>query len=190
VRSVFAETKKKVLKKGRDLKTVINEDPADLDPSRLEITPLEDFDTMGTTDYRADMDTWRLDIGGEVKTPRKFDYKKIIALPKMEKDVLLICPGFFAQYGKWKGFSAAALLKECGLKENASHVEFSGPEGEKGRTARFSLKEVMSGKVFLAYEVNGVPLPRKHGFPLRVVAEDHYGSTWIKYVDTIRLIES
>ena len=28
-------------------------------------------------------------------------------------------------------------------------------------------------------------LPRKHGFPLRVVAEDHYGSVWIKYVHKV-----
>lgn len=33
-----------------------------------------------------------------------------------------------------------------------------------------------------AYEVNGEPLPRKHGFPLRIVAEDRYGSEWVKYV--------
>ena len=37
----------------------------------------------------------------------------------------------------------------------------------------------------LAYQVNGMALPRRHGFPLRVVAEDDYGSDWIKYVDRI-----
>jgi len=28
-------------------------------------------------------------------------------------------------------------------------------------------------------------LPPKHGAPLRVVAEDYYGSDWVKYVDRI-----
>jgi sulfoxide reductase catalytic subunit YedY len=36
--------------------------------------------------------------------------------------------------------------------------------------------------VFLATHVNGTVLPRKHGFPLRVVAEGYYGSEWVKYV--------
>jgi len=36
--------------------------------------------------------------------------------------------------------------------------------------------------VFLAFEVNGEKLPQKHGFPLRIVAEDYYGSDWVKYV--------
>ncbi len=40
-------------------------------------------------------------------------------------------------------------------------------------------------KIFLAYEVNGQVLPRKHGFPCRVVAEDHYGSVWVKFVHQI-----
>jgi DMSO/TMAO reductase YedYZ molybdopterin-dependent catalytic subunit len=35
------------------------------------------------------------------------------------------------------------------------------------------------------YDVNGKPLPQKHGFPLRVIAEGYYGSTWAKYVDRI-----
>ena len=35
---------------------------------------------------------------------------------------------------------------------------------------------------FLAYGVNGKTLPKKHGFPLRVVAEGYYGSDWVKYV--------
>ena len=47
------------------------------------------------------------------------------------------------------------------------------------------MADILSDKVFLAYEVNGKALPRKHGFPLRVVAEDHYGSEWVKYVDKI-----
>jgi sulfoxide reductase catalytic subunit YedY len=36
--------------------------------------------------------------------------------------------------------------------------------------------------VFLAYQVNGQALPKKHGFPLRVVAEGYYGGDWVKYV--------
>jgi len=39
-----------------------------------------------------------------------------------------------------------------------------------------------SDKVFLAYEVNGKPLPQRHGFPLRAVAEDSFGYDWVKYV--------
>ena len=41
---------------------------------------------------------------------------------------------------------------------------------------------ILSNNVFLAYQVNGEPLPRRHGFPLRTVAEGYYGYDWVKYV--------
>jgi sulfoxide reductase catalytic subunit YedY len=44
------------------------------------------------------------------------------------------------------------------------------------------VNEAFSNMVFMAYQVNGETLPVKHGFPLRVVAEGHYGYEWVKYV--------
>ena len=60
--------------------------------------------------------------------------------------------------------------------------------GEKivcGDPALSRLDEVLADKVFLAYQVNGKDLPRKHGSPIRAVAEDHYGYDWVKYVSTL-----
>jgi sulfoxide reductase catalytic subunit YedY len=68
-----------------------------------------------------------------------------------------------------------------------THVTFRGPEGSYEKVERFEMTEIVSHKVFLAYQVNGRVLPRKHGFPLRIVAEDHYGSSWVKYVYKIEV---
>ena len=35
--------------------------------------------------------------------------------------------------------------------------------------------------------MNGKALPKEHGYPLRVVAEDHYGSEWVKFVHKIEV---
>ena len=100
----------------------------------------------------------------------------------IEKEVLLICPGFFANQGLWEGISIATLLKEADADTDISHVTIHGPEGDYTKIERFSIKDVLAEKVFLAYRLNGERLPVKHGFPLRVVAEDYYGSDWVKYV--------
>jgi DMSO/TMAO reductase YedYZ molybdopterin-dependent catalytic subunit len=42
--------------------------------------------------------------------------------------------------------------------------------------------EIASRAVFIAYGVNGEPLPEKHGFPMREVAEGRYGSPWTRYL--------
>ena len=128
------------------------------------------------------MDTWRLKVEGLVEHPFHLTYPQILELPAIERDVLMICPGFFANNGRWKGISVAPLLREARVKDGATLVTFSGPEGIYEKTERFYLKDVHSDTVFLAYAVNGNRLPIKHGFPLRVVAEGRYGFNWVKYV--------
>lgn len=183
----IAETRKRLLKKGTPLDSLIGQDPSDLDASDLEITPLEEFGTMGQTNYSVSPENWRLTITGTVATPLKMAYDEIVGKPSIERDVLLICPGFFAYHGRWKGVSVVDLLDAVGVLPGATQIEFSGPKGVRGRTERFPLDEIHSHKVFLAYQVNGRPLPKRHGYPLRVVAEDSYGSRWVKYVDKITI---
>lgn len=173
---------RKVLAKGTKRGSLIHENPAALDTTNLEITPLEDFGTMGPTDRVVDLDTWRLEVSGKVRRPLSLTYSQVTALPSIEKEVLLICPGFFANYGRWKGCSIKGLLQQADFDRTAVHVSIEA-KGEK--TARFPLADILSDKIFLAYQVNGKELPRQHGFPLRVVAEDYYGSDWVKYVDRI-----
>lgn len=186
-RRVYAKIQKTILPKDYPRKDLIDKNPADLDTHQLNITPLEEFKTMGITDHQSDLDAWRLKVDGLVKRPLRLTYSQVLTLPTVERNVLLICPGFFANHGRWKGISMAALLQKAGVKDDATLVTFRGPEGKYEKTERFFLKDVLSNKVFLAYAVNGKPLPLKHGFPLRVVAEGHYGFNWVKYVHKITL---
>ncbi len=175
---------RKVLAAGTDRKSLIHEDPATLDTANLAITPLDQFETMGPTDRVIDPARWRLEVTGQVGRPLSFTYEQVLALPSIERDVLLICPGVFANHGRWKGCSLRNLLQQAIVDRAASRVVF---EEVGGKSAGYPMADVLSGKVFLAYHVNGTPLPRKHGFPLRVVAEDYYGAEWVKYVSTVRV---
>jgi len=180
-RWVWAEGRK-ILTRETKRESLIHENPANLDTRDLEITPLEEFGTMGTTDKAVDLETWRLQVSGEVKKPLNLKYAQITALSPIERKVLLICPGFFASHGRWKGFSIKELLERADFDKTAARVVI---EAKGDRTVRFPLADILSDKVFMAYQVNGKDLPRRHGFPLRVVAEDYYGSDWVKYADTI-----
>jgi DMSO/TMAO reductase YedYZ molybdopterin-dependent catalytic subunit len=185
LRSAWAEATKRVLPKGTDRSTLVTQDPASLDPRNLDLTPLKDFGTMGLSDHQAVLSQWRLTVEGEVATPLRLDYDQVLAMPVIERDVLLICPGVFVNYGRWKGFSLKALTGRAAVGKGVTHVTFSGPEGPYRKTERFTLDEVTADKVFLAHGVNGEALPVRNGFPLRLVAEDHYGYQWVKYVDKV-----
>jgi sulfoxide reductase catalytic subunit YedY len=182
VRVVFAKVKKMILPKGTRMDTLISKNPANLDTRNLELTSLEDFETMGLDDHDVDLNKWQLEIGGHVHRSLKLTYNQIIEMPSIEKNVLLICPGVFAYHARWKGISVAKLLETAEVGSGVTYITFSGPDGTYGKTERFPIADILSDKVFLAYSVNDSVLPRKHGFPLRVVAEDYYGGDWVKYV--------
>lgn len=170
---------------GTDPQSLKDLNPKFVDASELEVTPMEQFDTMGLEDHEVDLDTWRLKITGEIETPVELTYEEVKALPAIEKKVLLICPGVFVINGMWKGFSGKELLKRIGSSEKATHVTFSGPAGPYAKHLRVPLYDVLSDSVFLAYGANGRTMPQKHGFPLRLVAEGWFGYEWVKFVDSI-----
>lgn len=182
LRQGFAKAKRIILPKGTKRQSLINKNPAHLDARNLEITPLKHFETMGLDDHEVDLKTWRLEIGGHVKKSLNFSYEEVLALPVIERKVLMICPGFFANYGQWKGISIASMLQDAGVDRDVTHVTFEGPRGDYTKVERFPMEDILADKVFLAYRLNGQPLPVKHGSPLRVVAEDYYGTDWVKYV--------
>ena len=167
------------------MSSLINRNPAYLDTSNLDVIPLEDFKTMGMTDHKVELQKWHLQVIGAVQKPLELTYAQLLEMPAIERNVLLICPGVFTNHGRWKGFSVMELLNMAGAEEGITHVSFRGPAGRYAKRKRFAFSEIVSNKIFLAYKVNGKVLPGKHGFPLRVVAEDHYGDEWVKYVHRI-----
>ena len=137
---------------------------------------------MGPTDVAIDLKTYRLKLTGKVKRPLSLSYDQILKYPSLTEIVLLICPGFFANNGRWTGISLMVLLKEAQVKKEAQYIDITGAHG---KNIRIPLKALDQKKIFLAYRVNGEILPQKHGFPLRLVYEDAYGSDWVKYVGEI-----
>jgi len=190
IRWVWAKAQKIILPKGTPVETLIGKNPADLDTRNLDLTPLEKFETMGLTGHRVDLNQWQLEVSGQVERPIKLRYPQVTGLPSVKKDVLLICPGFFAYHARWEGVSVAKLLEMARSSPDVTQVSFSGPEGRYEKTEHFLIEDILSDKVFLAYKVNNQVLPEKHGFPLRVVAEDNYGNRWVKYVYKITVHKS
>jgi DMSO/TMAO reductase YedYZ molybdopterin-dependent catalytic subunit len=179
----WGKVKKRILAPGTDRQSLVNENPKDLDAHNLEVTPLKDFGIMGLSDHKVDLRRWALKVDGWVTNPLHLSYDQIRGFPSIERKVLLICAGYFANQGLWKGVSIRTLLDRAQARAGVKFVTVSGPEGFYTKPEQFSLEDILSDKVFLAYQVNGVDLPQKNGFPLRLVAEDYHGYTWVKYVD-------
>jgi sulfoxide reductase catalytic subunit YedY len=181
ISSAFAKTKQ-LLPKGFSKNQLKDMNPAEVDSRNLEIDPLDQFGTMGPTDVAIDLKAYRLKVKGKVSRPLSLSYDEILKYPSITEAVLLICPGFFSNNGRWTGANIKSLLQEAQIKKEAQYIDINGAHG-KG--VRIPLKTINQKKVFLAYKVNGEILPQKHGFPLRLVYEDAYGYDWVKYVEEI-----
>ena len=86
------------------------------------------------------------------------------------------------------------VLDKAVVTQNAQHVAFEGYEKSVGRsTVRFirsiPLEKAMT-TTLLAYEMNGEPLPYKHGFPLRSLALGWFGANCVKWLKTITLLDA
>ena len=173
---------KQLLPKGFPKNQIKDMNPAEIDNRNLEIDPLDQFGTMGPTDVAIDLKTYRLKVSGKVGHPLSLSYDQILKHPSLTEMVLLICPGFFSNNGRWTGVNLKNLLQEAQIKKDPQYIDINGAYG-KG--VRIPLKTINQKRIFLAYRVNGEPLPQKHGFPLRLVYEDAYGYDWVKYVDEI-----
>jgi len=181
VSNVWAKAKQ-ILPKGFPKNQLLNMNPEEVDNRNLEIDPLKEFGTMGPTDIAIDPKTYRLKVTGKVEHPLSLSYDEILKYPSVTETVLLICPGFFSNNGRWTGVTLKSLIKEAQIKKEAQYIDIGGPHG---KNVRIPLKALDEKKIFLAYRVNDETLPQKHGFPLRLVYEDAYGSDWVKYVEEV-----
>jgi DMSO/TMAO reductase YedYZ molybdopterin-dependent catalytic subunit len=90
------------------------------------------------------------------------------------------------------------LLSRASFKHNASRVMVSGFDSYSSSSKTsiagadwiFTPDELGAAKAFLATKMNGQPLTRDHGAPLRLVVPGWYGCTCIKWVTEIKLVSN
>jgi sulfane dehydrogenase subunit SoxC len=96
---------------------------------------------------------------------------------------------------RWAGTPLRPVLEEAGVAEGAVEVLFTGLDrgiegGEEQSFRRaLPLEEALREEVFLAYEMNGAPLPPQHGHPLRLVVPGWYGMTNVKWLTEVELLD-
>jgi sulfite oxidase len=92
---------------------------------------------------------------------------------------------------RWRGASLADVLAEAGPTAGARHAGFEGadPSSEVDELygSSIPLRDVAAHEVLLAYEMNGEPLPRVHGGPLRAIVPGYIGARSVKWLTRVEL---
>lgn len=142
--------------------------------------------TVASTMPRFDPATWRLTIDGLVGAPQTISYDQLRALPAADQVSTFHCvTGWTVHNVHWRGVRFADLLANAQPRPDASVLTFTS--AEKPYVDTLTLDQAHLPDAMLAYEMNGKPLPREHGAPVRVVIPDMYGYKGVKWVERITL---
>ena len=154
---------------------------------------------------RGDIDAWLLDVAGTTYT-----LGELRALPSHEVISTMECAGngrarleprAISQpwlteaigTGRWRGVRLRDVLEP---PDDTAEVLFTGLDrgiegGEEQLFQRsLTLEDALRDDVLLAYELNGVPLPPQHGFPLRLLVPGWYGMTNVKWLQRIEYLDA
>jgi len=155
------------------------------------ITPNEQFYcvTKNVVDPVVEAARWQLEITGLVKTPRTFRFEELMSLPAVDQETTLMCisnllDGGLMSNAVWKGIPMRVLLESAGPIEGAAKVRLHGVDNY---TDTFPLTKAMEPTTLVAYQMNGEPLPDRHGYPARVIVPGYFGEKHVKWVTRIEV---
>ena len=159
-----------------------------------EITPNERFYVVSKNvlrDPTVSEESWRLEITGLVDRPVALSYTELKALPAASQYFTLQCisnevGGELIGNAQWRGVGLSSLLQEAGVKPNAADVVLHAADEY---TDSIPLAKAMEPGAMVAFEMNGEPLPRAHGFPARLLVPDIYGMKNVKWLTRIEVVE-
>jgi DMSO/TMAO reductase YedYZ molybdopterin-dependent catalytic subunit len=143
--------------------------------------------TVANTMPRFDPASWRLRIDGLVEKPVELDHAQLLALPRAEQVSTFHCvTGWIVDDVHWAGVRFHDLLAEAKPQRQAKALRFVS--AERPYDDYLSLDQVALSDVMLAYEMDGAPLKREHGAPVRAVIPEMYGYKNVKWVERIELV--
>jgi DMSO/TMAO reductase YedYZ molybdopterin-dependent catalytic subunit len=157
-----------------------------------------------------DAEAYRLKFTGLVTHPAEFSLAQIKAMKPVEVVNGYECSGNsarafegLASCGRFTGVPLSRVLKQVGVNPAAREVVFFGTDrGKENIVFRqqtynleqqfarsVTLENAMKPEPLLAYALNGQPLDRDHGFPLRLVMPGWYGIANVKWLSEVHLQE-
>jgi DMSO/TMAO reductase YedYZ molybdopterin-dependent catalytic subunit len=131
--------------------------------------------------------TWRLKIGGQVEQPVSLTYDELRSLPRVDQVSTFHCvTGWTVKNVRWGGVRMHDVLARARPLDSGNALRFVSmevPYVDYLTIPQASLHDVM-----LAYEMDGRPLAREHGAPVRLIIPEMYGYKNVKWLQGIDVV--
>ena len=167
-------------------------------PADLSLTPADD-------------DAWLVELSGLIDKPAKITVAELKKLPQIDVELVLQCSGngraryaesVKAEGAQWqqgamgnvvfRGVHFVKVLEHLGVKPKAEakYVAAEGHDAPSDKTGAdfehsLPLGDVLERSI-LALSLNGEPLPRVHGGPVRLITPGYYATMNVKWLTRLR----
>ncbi len=140
-----------------------------------------------------------VEVAGAVANPLRLDLEELQRFDAVELDVVLECAGHrrteldppveglpwkegAVSQGRWGGARLAAVLADAQPGADAVEVVFAGDESF---ARSIPIRQALDGPALIAWSLDGEPIPRELGGPLRAIVPGNYAVDSVKWLRTI-----
>ncbi|MCS6815270.1 MAG: molybdopterin-dependent oxidoreductase [Cyanobacteria bacterium] len=156
------------------------------------LTPIDEFyvqsyallpPTLKATD-------WQLQIDGAVTNPLTISWDEVLAAPQQDIYLTMECignqtGGNLIGNALWTGTPLLPWLQRAGVLPEATEWVMHGADSYE---TTLPIAELMRPDVRLVHRMNGEPLTRDHGYPMRIIIPGHYGQKQPKWIVRLEAI--
>ncbi|WP_435358382.1 molybdopterin-dependent oxidoreductase [Haloarchaeobius sp. DFWS5] len=155
------------------------------------ITPIGEFyeTDINAFDPETTSGDFSLSVTGAVDQEVSLNYDQLTEMEPEHRFITLRCVGEHLNGHKmdtalWTGVPVKSLLDEAGPSSDCGCVMAHAADGYFVQFPLSALEDA-----FLAYGMNGMSLPRKHGRPVRLLVPGHWGEVNVKWITELELLE-
>ena len=131
-----------------------------------------------------DLATWTFEVTGAVETPLTLSWDELRQLPAVEVTQDIHCVTRWSKFDlTFKGVPWSAIKPLIGQQPSA---RFAIAHAEAGFTSNVPIEFLEDERALLAYEADGEPLTKEHGWPLRLVIPGKYfwkSAKWLRGIE-------
>jgi DMSO/TMAO reductase YedYZ molybdopterin-dependent catalytic subunit len=145
--------------------------------------------TKNVIDPHVNADLWHLEVNGLVQNPATYRFQDLKGFNQVEQETTLMCISNGLDAGLisnavWKGITLHDLIDPAGPMADARRVRLFGVDNY---TDTIPLEKALDPATILAWAMNGVDLPHRHGYPLRAIVPGYFGEKHVKWLTRIEL---
>ena len=132
-------------------------------------------------------ESWKLTVDGCCSQPLELSFRELMELPQTEDTSDFHCVTGWSKLDlTWRGVRLWELAQRAGVDND---VRFILCHGYDGYTTNLPIEEALKDDVLLAHTVEGAPLSKEHGGPVRLITPQLWawkGSKWLERIEFLK----